>query len=53
MRIGTFRCWLWGHKFIAPASKILDDHPGYIRKWKEATNFCIRCGIDKEAVTER
>lgn len=46
MRIGTFACWLWGHKFI-----------GKNRKWSNGIEYvdiikqlpcCIRCGIDRE-----
>jgi hypothetical protein len=45
MKIGTFSCWLFGHKFLYPASEFVDGHDNYLRKWVEATDFCVRCGI--------
>lgn len=43
MRIGTFMCLLFGHKFIY-SSKTRDGYHKYI----EESDVCVRCGIDKE-----
>lgn len=45
MRIGTFKCWLWGHKFIAHVNDIWEEGVHY---WEEKpTDYCVRCGIKK------
>lgn len=46
MRIGTFLCWLWGHKF----SQINEHYETfnkreYIRSVKRLSDYCVRCGI--------
>jgi hypothetical protein len=43
-KTGTFWCWLFGHKFISPNAGYVD---GEWLTWKEPTEFCVRCGIDK------
>lgn len=52
MRIGTFMCWLFGHKFIARTIEFRKDesHPdGYRRHIKYfPISHCVRCGIDKK-----
>jgi hypothetical protein len=49
MRIGTFLCWLWGHKFIIESSEFLGRDGVYNKFYdtKQVTPFCVRCGIDK------
>lgn len=45
MRIGTFMCWLWGHKFTRSMITEGDMWDGILTTWK--TDYCMRCGIDK------
>lgn len=60
MRTGTFRCWLWGHKFHG--EKVEFD-PHYLAGVKDGfvntrtygdyhmvgfkTDYCTRCGINR------
>lgn len=46
MRIGTFWCWLWGHKMVGKdyAAANRDRRLGPVRR---ALNFCVRCGKEK------
>lgn len=52
MKIGTFMCWLFGHKFLGHKQyvKYDDTHPDGVRIHRDMfqTDYCIRCGIDKE-----
>lgn len=46
MKIGTFWCWLFGHKFVG---KINFQNKEDRVEWDLIqTNWCIRCGIDKK-----
>lgn len=45
MKIGTFYCWLWGHKFVATDRTREDD--GFWTYTKHQLNYCTRCGIDR------
>lgn len=45
MRIGTFWCFLWGHKFT---KQIYSAEYGFAQYHKIKTNFCIQCGKEKE-----
>lgn len=49
IRIGTFRCWLFGHKCIGDIGEYMIDNIGQkvYRKQQIQIPFCIRCGIDK------
>lgn len=50
-RIGTFNCWLWGHKFLARFADYDDD--GFIKTtWGSVTQNCVRCGIDRPSKEE-
>lgn len=47
MKIGTFSCWLWGHKFIT-RMLIKNERVGVYQyqEWlSKQTEFCMRCGI--------
>lgn len=45
MNIGTWRCWLFGHKFLYP---YFDRYVYGIHVVKEfELDHCVRCGIDK------
>lgn len=46
MRIGTFLCWLFGHKFIG--EKCRKDETGEIWITTFPTDYCSRCGIRRE-----
>lgn len=50
MRIGTFRCWLFGHCFVGTSTTIWPkDDPrgtGYSNT-DYLYNHCVRCGIEK------
>ena len=39
MRIGTFACWLFGHKFVYYPPYGYEDY-----KIPQCVDFCIRCG---------
>jgi hypothetical protein len=50
MRAGTFRCWLFGHNFMA--STVANDPGGrlghdLIKTWN-SVDWCVRCGITKK-----
>lgn len=48
IRVGTFWCWLWGHKFIGKSNpKPTEVRDIYSYKITQ-TDFCIRCGKDKQ-----
>lgn len=61
MRIGTFRCWLWGHNFVFESRELTDLAKELMRtgmktiafsedymKIIKRSPFCIRCGIDRK-----
>ena len=51
MKIGTFLCWLFGHKFVTTSSRYLLDNNGFYSTWEETTTpraFCVRCGKKKK-----
>ena len=54
MRIGTFLCFLFGHKFlgreIKPVKCEFGDKGWVNHKNYFQTSYCVRCGIDKESV---
>ena len=51
MKIGTFRCWLFGHKFVFIQSTFdLNDDSITIHTLKPM-NYCVRCGIYKTPST--
>lgn len=45
MRIGTFLCWLFGHKFLF-VEKEYNEQMIAVYTTKNS-NYCVRCGIDK------
>lgn len=60
MKIGTFSCWLFGHKFYGEK---IEFEPHYLKAAERGvvstrlptdfhmvgfqTDYCVRCGIDK------
>ncbi len=55
MRIGTFWCMLWGHKFIIkecrPSKKTEAHLEPFMKNYEYVmvrTDFCMRCGIKDE-----
>lgn len=55
MRIGTFLCWLFGHKFIGVRRypvKCEFGERGWINHIERLQlPYCIRCGIDKNGAS--
>lgn len=47
IRIGTFLCWAFGHKFIFVDKSYVDGRPVYTTT---CINFCSRCGINREGL---
>jgi len=47
MKIGTFWCWLFGHKFTIVNKEICTEDSLYIHKTIIFIDKCERCGIDK------
>lgn len=50
MKIGTFWCWLFGHKFLCEGVKQVDYVPSGYVTLKIQTDFCYRCGVDTKSV---
>jgi hypothetical protein len=50
MRTGTFRCWLFGHKFISKNEKHYHDAVMglMVRTSRTPLPYCIRCGIPRK-----
>lgn len=50
MKIGTFLCCLWGHKFV---TKEVDEatKPGIKIVRRHLLAHCIRCGIRREELS--
>lgn len=53
MKIGTFQCWLFGHKFSIRFKQIgvpgFNKVPlGYKQTFYKRSDFCVRCGISKD-----
>lgn len=49
LRYGTWKCWLFGHCFIAVHIEEKESGwstEGYKIKTTDRIDFCIRCGID-------
>lgn len=46
MKTGTFRCWLWGHRFVKIHTTFTSNFKAVSREFM-ASPFCVRCGIDK------
>jgi len=46
MRLGTFECFMWGHKFIGSIDEMTPN--GWYTKYK-VLDFCVRCGIERRA----
>jgi len=47
MRIGTFWCWLFGHKFLHKGFRYPEHRPNIKEVFIEQSDFCIRCGKDR------
>lgn len=51
MRIGTFRCWLFGHKFVLRSfrDELVDGGPMIRREVHiQRTDYCVRCGARED-----
>lgn len=46
MKTGSFYCWLFGHKFIGKSN--FREEGDYTVWDVTQSNFCVRCGIDKQ-----
>lgn len=53
MRVGTFLCWLWGHKFVRGGRSPAAEGYVYGIYIPVQTNFCVRCGIERPKTGER
>lgn len=43
MKIGTFRCRLFGHNFAQKHTKFAGTFMNLV--WTEPVKFCVRCGV--------
>jgi hypothetical protein len=54
MRIGTFSCWLFGHKFLwrgAIPQEQVGLNSGQEIITTKKMNFCMRCGCPRDSLT--
>lgn len=54
-RIGTLKCWLWGHVFVGESQWLEDGPrgPKSIRKTQlERSDFCLYCGFTPDKIQE-
>ncbi len=48
MRIGTFKCWLFGHKFTFKSVWPCNEHSNCHKTKTSFVDNCVRCGISKQ-----
>lgn len=53
LRIGTFSCWLFGHKFCGWFATGDYGEKSKYNNYLRQTDYCYRCGIDKPLPTNK